>query len=77
MTYHHNIYKPGDRKVQCAICGFVYRLSEMKTGVSTRQKGYAVCPDCFDPVHPLENKPSLRSAPAMKTIGVEGRDDTS
>ena len=77
MTYHHNIYKPGDRKVQCAVCGFVYRLSEMRTGVAGTQKGYAVCPTCFDPIHPLDNKPPLRPAPAMKSVGVEGRDDTS
>jgi len=77
MVYHSGIYKPGDRKVQCAVCGFVYRLSEMREGISGKQKGYAVCPTCFDPIHPLDNKPALRTAPKLKRVGIEGKDETT
>ena len=45
-------YIPGDRWVRCDECGFGYRYSQIRKGVSLRQKGYHVCPDCFDPRHP-------------------------
>ena len=41
-------YIPGNRWQICDICGFEYRFSEMRPGVD-RQKGYKVCPDCYDP----------------------------
>jgi len=48
-------YIPGDRWVECSTCGFAYRFSQMQKGVMGFQKGHAVCPTCFDPVHPNEN----------------------
>ena len=45
-------YIPGDRWVRCDECGFGYRLSQIQKGVSLRQKGHHVCPDCFDYRHP-------------------------
>ena len=45
-------YIPGDRWVRCDECGFGYRYSQIKEGVSLRQKGLGICPDCFDYRHP-------------------------
>jgi len=53
-------YIPGDRKVDCDICGFTWRASQMRRGVSGNQKGLIVCPRDFDELHPLENKPTIR-----------------
>ena len=44
-------YIPGDRWIRCDGCGFTYRYSRIKKGVSLRQKGFAVCPRCFDDRH--------------------------
>jgi hypothetical protein len=53
-------YIPGERKVTCDICGFEYRFSEMRRGVSGKQKGLIVGPACFDPVHPRDIPIKLR-----------------
>jgi hypothetical protein len=53
-------YIPGDRLVECDICGFTYRFSQMRRGVSEEQKGYIVGPKCFDPVHPNETPVKIR-----------------
>jgi hypothetical protein len=45
-------YIPGDRWVRCDECSFGYRYSQIRKGVSLRQKGFHVCPDCFDTRHP-------------------------
>ena len=45
-------YIPGNRWIWCDECGFGCRLHDIKHGVSLRQKGFAVCPDCFDVRHP-------------------------
>lgn len=45
-------YIPGDRWVRCCECGFGYRYSQVRKGVSLRQKGHYVCPECFDTRHP-------------------------
>lgn len=45
-------YIPGDRLYRCDICGFGYRFSQMRKGVAELQKGFDVCPDCFDPYVP-------------------------
>ena len=45
----------GDRKYLCDICGFEYRFSQMRKGISGNQKGFDVCPDCFDERHPDED----------------------
>lgn len=47
-------YVPGDRLVDCDVCGFTYRVSQVRRGVAGKQKGLVVCTPCFDPVHPLE-----------------------
>jgi hypothetical protein len=45
-------YIPGDRWVRCSECGFGYRYSQMRKGVSLGQKNQYVCPKCFDVRHP-------------------------
>lgn len=50
----HRGYIPGDRLVDCDVCGFTYRVSEVRRGVMGKQKGLIVCGPCFDPVHPRE-----------------------
>jgi hypothetical protein len=45
-------YIAGDRWVRCDECSFGYRFSQMRKGVSLRQKGFHVCPTCFDTRHP-------------------------
>ncbi len=47
-------YIPGDRRVECDICGFVYRYSQMRRGVQLYQAGLIVCPRDFDPIHPRD-----------------------
>lgn len=44
-------YVLGNRWVVCDDCGFGYRFSQMRKGVSGLQKGLNICPDCFDPEH--------------------------
>jgi len=61
MPYVQYKYIPGDRKVECEVCGFVYRFSEMRRGISDRQKGLEVCPDCFDLPHPLDTVPNIKA----------------
>jgi hypothetical protein len=48
-------YIPGDRWVECDLCGFGYRFSQMRKGVSGKQKGFNICPVCFDEKHPNED----------------------
>lgn len=55
-----NTYISGDRLVDCQICGFTWRRSNMRIGVSITQKGFIVCPDDYDEVHPLTNRPKIR-----------------
>jgi len=52
MKKMNRIYTPGNRWVRCDECGFGYRLSELSYGTSLRQKGFHVCPECFDYRHP-------------------------
>jgi hypothetical protein len=47
-------YIPGNRWVKCDICGYGYRFSQMRKGIMPKQKGYDVCPPCFDEMHPNE-----------------------
>lgn len=54
MSYSE-VYIPGDRLVECEICGFEWRFSQMRKGVSGKQIGFIVGPNCFDPIHPNEN----------------------
>lgn len=43
MPSQSRVYIPGDRWVECGVCGFDYRFTQMK-----KQRGVAVCPECFD-----------------------------
>lgn len=62
-------YIPGDRLVDCEICGFTYRFSEMRRGVSGKQKGLVTCPLCFDPPHPRDTvKPRHRIEGRLKEV---------
>ena len=56
-------YIAGERIVDCDICGFSYRFSVMQ-----KQRGFVTCPDCFDIVHPLDNKLKLRAISKMKEV---------
>lgn len=58
---YSNTYIPGDRLIDCQICGFTYRRSQMRRGIFGNQKGLIVCPKDFDDVHPNE-------APVKKRI---------
>ncbi len=61
-------YIPGDRLVECDICGFTKRRSQLRKGVSSGQKGYYVCPDCFDGKHPLDENVKGRSEGKLEEI---------
>ena len=61
MPYVQYKYIPGDRKVECEVCGFVYRFSQMRKGKIGNQVGLDVCPDCFDSDHPLDNVPPIKA----------------
>jgi hypothetical protein len=53
MSYSR-VYIPGDRLVDCDVCGLTYRRSEVRRGVMGKQKGLIVCRYDFDEVHPNE-----------------------
>lgn len=55
-----HFYIPGDRYVECDVCAFTMRRSQVRKGVFLAQKGLNVCPKCFDPVHPNERHPRHR-----------------
>lgn len=61
-------YIPGDRKVECEICRFTWRFSQMRRGVSGSQKGLLVGPDCFDPVHSADIPHKLRKVPPLEKV---------
>ena len=68
MSYNTGKYIPGNRKYNCDICGFTYRFKELRKGVAEGQKGYAVCPTCFDPVHPREKTPKIRKKTKLPEV---------
>jgi len=45
-------YIPGNRWVECDLCGFGYRFRQMRKGVAGTQKGFDICPECFDEPNP-------------------------
>ena len=70
----------GDRWVRCDECGFGYRYSQIKAGVSLSQRGYHVCPTCFDDRHPhtdWKNKPRKEGKLIGGNIGSPGGDGTA
>ncbi len=52
----YSTYIPGDRLVDCDVCGFTYRVSEVRRGVMGKQKGLVICAPCFDPIHERETR---------------------
>lgn len=61
-------YVPGDRLVDCDVCGFTYRVSEVRRGVTGKQKGLVICTPCFDPVHPRETRVPYRPEGKLREI---------
>jgi NAD-dependent SIR2 family protein deacetylase len=57
---YSNRYIPGDRLMTCDECGYDYRFSDMRRGKAKGQKGLELCPECYDPIHPRDDKPKLR-----------------
>ena len=49
-THNENVYKPGDWWHECPVCGFDYRISEMKE----RWDGVLVCKKDWEPRNPLD-----------------------
>jgi len=50
-------YIPGDYKVACDRCGFVFLRSQCRyepTTLSQRNKRLLVCKQCYDPPHPQD-----------------------
>jgi len=68
MPYNVNKYIPGDRKVNCDICGFTWRFSDIRKGRCEDQKGYNVCPDCYDKPHPNDMKPKIRKPAPLPEV---------
>jgi len=70
MARMTNRYIPGDRWVECDVCGFAYRFSEMRKGVAGKQKGLSVCPTDYDTVHPNEGwKLPFKPEGKLKKVG--------
>lgn len=61
-------YFPGDRLVECDICGFGYRKSQMRRGIFGTQKGRIVCPQDFDERHPNDDKIPHRAEGRLEKI---------
>ena len=64
----HRDYVPGDRLVDCDVCAFTYRVSQVGRGVAGKQKGLVVCGPCFDPVHPNEASVPHRQEGKLREI---------
>lgn len=62
-------YIKGDRIINCDGCGFTYRFSQMRKGVSGTQKGFIFCPECYDPLHPSEIPFTLQPKKPLKKVG--------
>jgi hypothetical protein len=62
-------YIPGDRKTACDVCGFTYRRSEMRRGITGKQKGLIVCPEDFDDIHPNERR--VKNRPEGKLMEIK------
>jgi len=65
---YSRVYIPGDRLVECDICGFGYRRSEMRKGIFGTQKGRNVCPRDFDEKHPNDDKVGHRTEGKLEKI---------
>ena len=57
---YSNKYKKGGILSTCDVCGFDYRLSDLKKGVSSAQTGLMVCEVDFDDKHLRDTPPKLR-----------------
>jgi len=67
MSYS-NIYIPGDRIIDCDICGFTYRYSQMRRGVSGSQNGLVVCPKDYDHIHERDTKRKLSPSKPLPKV---------
>jgi hypothetical protein len=52
-TYPKNRWVAGAKKRECDRCGFDFLDTELLTEERT---GLKVCPQCYDPPHPQDNK---------------------
>lgn len=62
-------WKIGDAVWNCDLCGMAFFHSQMAKGITARQKGFTVCPECFDPIHPEEVKYTIRKEKPMPPVG--------
>ena len=63
MVKLSTIYVPGDRHVECAVCGYAYPFSQMR-----RQRGHITCPECYDAYQPLDYPVKIRKARALQEV---------
>lgn len=72
-------YILGDTWVECDVCDFGYRASEIRMGVAGSQKGFNVCPTCFDVVHEhdiykFKHRPEGGPSAISSSTGIVGID---
>lgn len=65
---YSRVYIPGDRLVDCDICGLAYRRSQMRKGIFGNQKGLIVCPFDFDGVHPNDARVPFKAEGKLMEI---------
>jgi len=65
---HSQVYIPGNRIVECDVCGLTYRFSEMRRGIFGTQKGLIVCPFDFDGVHPNDARVPNKIEGTLKEV---------
>ena len=59
------VYLPGNRLVDCDICGFTYRFSEMR-----KIRGLVVCPaDADEYPHPRDKAVTHRTEGKIRQVG--------
>ena len=63
-------YIPGDRLVECDVCGLTKRFTAVRrAGPREDQSGFIVCPNCGDDGrHPREDRPKNRAEGRLQRI---------
>lgn len=56
----------GDYLVTADCCGRVRYYSQVRTGTSTRQRGFLICPEHFDEDQPLDRTQDLGQEPRVE-----------